>query len=494
MRLIPVLIVAAYGFLLLGSICHPVYAPSSRISDVSAFLAMVLVLAAVSILGRTPPENAPSPARWDIPLLLMLVSLYGSFALQIYFGIDIGNRSAEVQNLGTIAMCIAGICLLPYFALIPSESPFFARIGRLAGPLAVFFVLGLGVLLKVDGVMNERRAMIDVWEVMQSGGKELAHGLNPYATRIPSAEAAGRYFGNPPSTYVYPPSVLLLTLPAVRWAGDVRYMYIIADLAAAILLILIGRRLRGGSRMSRYAEIAAVLVMFHPLSFAKAWNDLIIVPFLCGYVLASLKNPYGWIQAVLAGFTVSIKQYLAFLVPLLAVRLEKRRLLLVSFAAAVATAVPFLVWNPVALFKSVVVFHFNTPFRDDGMTLGAFLHHVFGIGIPASAGAVAALLLAAAACLFTPRRGLAGTMVWTAAIYLALFFGSSYAFPNYYQFVMGVLLIGALLTLSERNSRPDDRDGTNHGAADFVSPEKVLEPVGDDRVLKGEGGHEAERP
>jgi hypothetical protein len=62
--------------------------------------------------------------------------------------------------------------------------------------------------------------------------------------------------------------------------------------------------------------------MFHSLSFAKAWNDLLIMPVLLGFALLALRNPHGWAQAVLAGLLCSMKQYLLFLAPLLAIRLR----------------------------------------------------------------------------------------------------------------------------------------------------------------------------
>ena len=56
------------------------------------------------------------------------------------------------------------------------------------------------------------------------------------------------------------------------------------------------------------------------------------------------------------------------------------------------------------------------------------------------------------------------TVVWAAATYLTLFAGSSYAFPNYYQFVMGVMLLGGVLALSalprEAPAGPDRAEPT----------------------------------
>jgi hypothetical protein len=144
-----------------------------------------------------------------------------------------------------------------------------------------------------------------------------------------------------------------------------------------------------------------------------------------------------------------MKQYLALLVPGVVVLLRRRGAIAALVVAAVATAVPFVIWSATDLYRSAVWFHFQTPFRADGMTVGSFVHHIFGVPWPGWIGAVAGLVLSIAGAFLARHHGLLGVTIWGVATYLFLFGLSAYAFPNYYHFVMGLIAIAALLAHGE---------------------------------------------
>jgi len=417
----------------------------------SGFLLLTALILSIVVLLIRPGEN--SDGGWDLALLFLLAILYSMIALQLVYAMDIGNRSPGLINLSVISMWIVGLCVLPYFAFVPPGNPFQEKLSLFTGPAIICFLLGAGVLLKAAGIIYEPKPLIDVWEVMQAGPLNLAAGLNPYSTPIPQAAALGAAFGSPAQGYVYPPGILLLSFPSVIWMGDSRWLYVLADIASSILMMMIGRRLSSNPRVIRCADLAALIMLFHPMSFGKAWNDLLLIPFFLGFVYLHLKRPDGWMQAIVCGLAIAMKQYMIFLAPLLIMILRKPRLIAIAAAAAILPAIPFLLWNPPA-FYDLLTGHLGTPFRPDSMTIPALL---FNLGIagkdqPSWIGAVAAIPLALAGIFFRRNKGLTQIVLWSAAIMMTLFTLSTHSNSNYYHFIMSLLMLGAIMSLSRHSS------------------------------------------
>jgi hypothetical protein len=451
---LPYLMMTVFLLVISTIIAHPAHPDTtphplrSRVAEAVMLAAFLLSLASLFVLGNSPPAPRPERRGPDLLLLLMLAAFETNLALQILFGIDIANRIPPLQKMAAIIFAASGAAALAWFSFVPSDPRRWERTRALCRPL-LFVMIGAGAALKAAAIIFEPVAMIDVWHVLQNGSAVLAGGQNPYSTYDAAAESLGRDFGNPVTTYVYPPSILLLTHPFARLAGDVRWLYLLGDLASAALFIVLGRRLRGGDRTARYCGIAALLVIFHPVSFGKTWTDTIILPFMLACVMIFTARPSGWAAPAAAGFMLSIKQYLVFFAPIWAFRIRKPAHLFAAAAAAAATTAPFVLWDAGALFRSVVQFHFNTPFRSDGLTFASLSSSLFGFLAPSWLGAVVALLLSLHACLLGRNRGLTGIFVWAAPMYLGLFFFSGYAFINYYHFVTGVILCGVILAASE---------------------------------------------
>jgi hypothetical protein len=421
------MLVLSCGLLEVGSTIFLGMVPRARITEIMVFISFGLTLSAALLAGRLPVQGAKTGGVERLFLLVLLVSLYMTLILQMFQGMDIGDRNPEIRKLGAICLAVVCIGIIPYISLLFPAGPKTARVSGLCTPALIAFILGVGCLLKVAGIIYEKQPMIDVWEVMQGGAIHLSQWHNPFASALPKAAALGVGFSGAAPAYVYMPSTLLLSYPAVAWAGDCRYAYVLADLASAILLLLIGRRLKnegGNPLVARASELAALLVMFHPSSFAKTWNDMLAVPIIFGFILMHLRNPLGKAQAVMAGFMLSLKQYEIFLVVPVAFLLRKPSRLVIAAIAGVATTLPFLIWDAGALYSSLTV-HTGVPFRSDGISLGTFLFHLFGMRIPSWIGVASAAALTVASCLYASRRGMVGTLSWGAAILLALFLGAT---------------------------------------------------------------------
>jgi hypothetical protein len=451
-RSLPVVLALAYGLLQAAVILHTVYAPRARVSELLLLGAMALSVAAVTLLRtreRHTPADSPAGLRFDASLAVWLAVLYSGLALQIYYGVDIGDRARPIQTIAGWSLLVPIAATLPWLVSLCVPVRHRERIARFGPMVLVILALLVACGVKVAGVAMESRPAIDVWEVLQHGARNLADGLNPFSTYVHDAAIRGAAFGNAPVYYVYTPSTLLLTTPFVLAFGDVRYLYAVSDLAAAVLLLLISRRLGAGSRVTRYASIAALLIAFHPRAFAKAWTDLLSIPLLYTFAYLALRHQAGISTAFVAGLFLSMKQYLVLLLPGVVALLRRRGAIAALVVAGIAAAVPFLIWSATDLYRSAVWFHFQTPFRADGMTVGSFVHHAFGVAWPGWIGAVAGLILSIAGAFLARKGGLLGVTTWGVATYLFLFGLSAYAFPNYYHFVMGLIAIAALLAHGE---------------------------------------------
>ena len=138
---------------------------------------------------------------------------------------------------------------------------------------------------------------------------------------------------------------------------------------------------------------------------------------------------------------------------------RERRLgrVLLCVGAALATSVPFLIWDAAALWRAAVLFHLDTPFRADGMTLAAWLFGAEGGAMPSWLGPLVATLVLIGGTVWLRHRGLVAELALASTAYLALFFLSAYAFPNYYHFVMGLLLAGGLVKAIELENDAGER-------------------------------------
>lgn len=455
-RQLPLLLVAAYACLQVSVIVHVVEPPHGIVAEVMLVLTILATFLAMGCVGAEGVDGPLPAPRWDWPLLLLLTTLWSGLGLQIGFGADIGDRQPPVRLLAAITFAAGLVATAPFFAFVPPQSqyPWLGWLRRWPASAAVLVLAGSGYALKVAGIVFEPHPAIDVWEMLEEGAQALWLGRNPYDAVLENTATLGASFGNPSTSYAYTPSTLLLTLPVVKLLGDVRFLYVLSDAISVWLLLRLDRVGAHAPRLRRYLEIAALLIVFHPRSLAKTWTDPLAIPFLLLAVTAALRERHSRATSIATGLLLSMKQYLVFVAPFFLAQSRRWTQVVLTLTAATASAVPFLIWNPGALWRSSVAFHFRTPFRDDGLTFATLLEHTVGWSIPGWIGPAAATLLVAVGSTRVRRRGMTGATCWSAATCLALFAGSRVAFPNYYHAVMGMLVVAAVLALRENEHGP----------------------------------------
>jgi hypothetical protein len=283
-------------------------------------------------------------------------------------------------------------------------------------------------------------------------------GRNPYTTPVSDV-----YDGPGPGArihyYTYPPATLYLQLAGYA-LGDVRLASVLAEavfVAALIALAETGRRRRAPPGTGALLALLFVVQPRGLLVIQQAWTEPLILMCL-GATLWLWKRQRSGLAAGVFGFLLSLKQSLLFLA--LAGLVVERRLTRIAVAGlvALATLVPFLIWDASSLVTSGLLFHFDTGYREDALTIWAPLSAAFGI-TPTRWWTIAVGLTATTVCVlafrsFVPIR----RFLWVSSLStLTMFALGDKAFCNYYYFVGGMLLLLAAeeLTTTPAPAAPD---------------------------------------
>ena len=254
--------------------------------------------------------------------------------------------------------------------------------------------------------------------------------------------------------YQYPPLSLFLAIPGYL-AGDYRYSLLGASAIAGATLAL--------ARPGKLGTMVAPLWFFSQASFfvIQFGYTETLVAMLLVLTVASASRRSRWTFVPLGLFFAS-KQYAFVILPLVwliplpdANESLRQRLRLIAEAAAVAIGVslPFLIWNPAALYHDLVTVQLLAPFRPESLSLPGwwFSSATAGRHLPTWLG-FAALIPTTALALWRPRPSAARFATAVALVMMGFFFCSKMAFVNYYVCVLGALA-AAVAVRSPRNSQ-----------------------------------------
>jgi hypothetical protein len=238
-----------------------------------------------------------------------------------------------------------------------------------------------------------------------------------------------------PPTSVYP--------PMVSWYlfRDVRAAWIACDLAAALMIYLLARRMSPGR--SRFHELAAAAFLFMPRSLfvlENGWTEPLMAAALGGLALALATARGPFLTGCLMGVWLTSKQYVVLAVPLL-IRLRRASVNAWLWAAIVGMALtlPFILWDFGALVGKTLRFFVESPGRADSLSIyGAMARS--GVELPAWVS-VGVWLLAVAWLTWKMPRTLGGWLFSMATSWLVFFLVGKQAFINYYYFISFTLLL-----------------------------------------------------
>ena len=324
-------------------------------------------------------------------------------------------------------------------------------------------LLALHLALGIWIVRSQPEPKIDVFVFQQEASRELAAGGNPYRLAMPDIydeeESAKLYapgwfeegrlrFGFP-----YPPLSLLLAFPGFLLGGDCRLAQVVATtLAGALIAFVVPGRM---------GTLAAALFLFTPRGFfvlENSWTEPFPILLFASFLWAAVRAPTDRADGRpwLLGLLFAVKQYLIVIAPLLPLlapwslptrRLPRLALLALGIAAAITA--PFILWDPIAFYNSVVAVHLAQPYRPDSLTYLALLAEATARNL-----AILPPLAALGAIALALRRGPrtpAGFSVASALTLLVFFSCSKQAHANYYYLGIGVLSV-ALATIDTPES------------------------------------------
>jgi hypothetical protein len=193
------------------------------------------------------------------------------------------------------------------------------------------------------------------------------------------------------------------------------------------------------------------------LVIGVAWTDPFVILMLAACACCALRAPrFLWIAV---GGLAASKQYTAVMMPLTFLLLKEKAtwrpwmfLMLRAGALALAIALPFFLWNPAAFVRNVIVLQFQLPFQTDALSFTAWLAHLTGLQIGASAGFIAAIAAIVWMARTAPRNatGFAGA---TALVMLIFFALNKQASCNYYFMVIGCCCLAGGMSASREAMR-----------------------------------------
>jgi len=286
---------------------------------------------------------------------------------------------------------------------------------------------------RIDTISLQRDATAMLLQGRDPFGASHANIYNAAETRMfygPGQVVNGRVqIGMP-----YPPVTFLCLLPGYL-LGDVRYGYVTAILLSTIFIFALFPDARGLS--------LAALVLLAPTTYYveyHCWTEPLVWMLLCATVYAAVKRP-RWLPLALGLFLAS-KQYNFLALPFIGYLVQPFswkaywKLLVQSLGIALATVLPFAIWNFRGLWHDLILNVVSAmPARPDALS--------FAIPFPLYAKIGPLVLLAF--MIWAARRGTQPAMFAAAyGMALILFFSASkLAYLNYYFLIALALWLTA---------------------------------------------------
>lgn len=432
-----------FGFALLVSFLYSLcIAYSSGLYSESALTMVVMALCVLTFQYRQLflPELPPLPAS------LVLTGLIWTGLLGLIFTGWNDTRPLwyPVKPLGSARVAQAAIALT-LISYLP------AMVTRWREPAMLrhlrFLALGGMVLIAgIDVIKSSPQPNIDVWTAQQQGAALLLEGKNPYQhLALPDTDPIRHAHVVP---YAYLPFQLLITLPAFRVAGDVRYAMLVALLITGVTL---RRLVQVAPRPlpSLYEDAPALFIWLTPKLFfilEQGWVDSLQIMLICLTVAAHVsKRPI--LAAVLMGLTLTAKQTMFWMVGLGGLMLGfSLRQWFITAAMGAASVLPFALWDFEALKHATFDFFSALPPRRDALTLSNWALYKFGVDFSARWAFLGAAAVAGLSA-WRLRGSIARFGVAVVLTYSVFFAINKWAFANYYFLLMALATLAAVCML-----------------------------------------------
>jgi hypothetical protein len=302
-------------------------------------------------------------------------------------------------------------------------------------------IVAAAIAMRILILHSSPKSGCDVFQIMTEGARAFfQEGKNGYTLEFkkPPLDLGGAtpYYG-----LAYPPTAFYPPMASWRLFRDVRVGWVACDLAAALMIYLLARRMSPGR--DRFHELVTAAFLFLPRSLfvlENGWVEPLTAAALGGLALALATARGPVLTGCLMGVWLTSKQYVVLAVPLL-IRLRRASVnaWLWAAVAGIALTLPFILWDFGALVNKTLVFFVESPGRADSLSVyGAMARS--GVELPAWVS-VGIWLLAVAWLTWKMPRSLGGWLFSMATSWLIFFLVGKQAFINYYYFISFTLLL-----------------------------------------------------
>lgn len=304
------------------------------------------------------------------------------------------------------------------------------RIGALSA--SGMFALAAGIIQ----IRQVPRSGNDVWWIMQSATGHL-FTQNPYTHCLPFDPQRDTQ-----CVFPYPPGIAVVEWPFHLLFGDVRYGYLAAAGALALVILF-----EGGVAAAPWAAIAFTYPRFL-YELNQAWTEPVLAVLLVAAVVAGRRRR-RWTAIFLLALALACKQHLIFVLPLAAVwPVIGVTGVLAAIGIAALICLPWALAGPAAMWHDVVTFHYTLPPRYDSLSIPSWLHYLGGPTFPTWLSLLATVVV----IVLVARRVRGGSqaLLLGAAFVLWTFdVTSKVAFFNHYLLIL-LLMVSAVPLLNER--------------------------------------------
>jgi hypothetical protein len=367
----------------------------------------------------------------------------------------------DERQRGWIAAGLSALAAIGLVVSQPESAPWYAVPFRLYPAAAIPLI---GVFAAGDASWRRRavRAMIaiavlvvlvtplatdpaiDVRSWIETCTRALLRGVHPYSVIAVDPHHGMVDYGSTPTVFPYMPGILLAAAPAVALGGDYRVLLAICLPASVWLLRTTGRRLSIDPWLLDGLTLAFILQPRTIQLTADGFPEPFLVVSLAAFVFLAVRSPDSSGQGIPFMMMPALKQYVAAPVAIYAA--WKPKAWAIGAAVAVATVLPFAIWNWRATVDGIMyLIRVPIAFRRDSNSLAALVSVVLGLDAPRWLAIAVQFVAGGVAWWLLRRRGLAGLLLASALALLSSFLVGTQAFPNYYYLGGAAVLMAALV-------------------------------------------------
>lgn len=408
-----------------------------------AVMAVVgLLTALASHLAGLRPRD---PLQAGLIGIGILLSGYSVLVCQLRYP-DLGALGAV---LAIVALAAVGYLVwLSFLAQPVPGRGWLVRLGLLMGA-------GLGV--RALAVVASPDPVIDVNAWLQQAPRFLLEGRNPYAVDYvspygtPRAAAAGIHEAPDPRPATYPPLAILTGVAPALVGLDVRFVNVLAEVLAAVLLLLAAQ---AAGRPGPGVLVAGLYLCLPRTAFMveQAWFEPQLAALAGALLVLAARGrdtAAAWAGLTL-GALLAAKQYAFVLLPCLARAWWRPGRLWASAAVTLLILVlPFVLWGPWDFWETVFAKHLARPVVPHALTLLALAKQGLGLDLPPVTGWLLAVILVTLLAWRTPRTSGPALGPYLGASLLAFILGHKQGYFNYYVLATYLLLWGLVVPAAD---------------------------------------------